>query len=96
MLLIFPKDEARNGQMTLSQDRGSLVRSLRRDCTITPPFRISQMTETAVQEELTRIWESSSNQAWYSYVQGSSDDTGRAMWIIRWFLWQAFADEGLD
>lgn len=82
--------------MRLSRDRKSLLNHLESNDTIRPPYRITQMAETAVQEEVTRIWETSSDQEWYSYVQGTYDDTSRAKWIIRWFLWQAFVEESLE
>lgn len=68
----------------LFSTRKSLQPELIRDLHIVPPYNLTQITESAFQREVEKIYEASSKQTRgiYDIVGGNNGN-----WAIRWMLW---------
>lgn len=75
--------------MTASPD--SLAPQYRDDPTVEPPYSNAQISETAIHNEILRIYNSARRETKPIYDLGR--DTERIVeenWVIRWMLWHVF------
>jgi len=79
------KTEARAGMERLFSTRKSLQPELMDNPHVQPPYNLLQITESAFQQQVERIYECSSKQTRgiYDIVGGSNGN-----WAIRWMLWR--------
>lgn len=70
----------------LFKSRNSLQPELIQDETISPPFSLTQISETAFQRQVEKIYESASSQTKGIYDLTRTDHEGN--WVIRWMLWR--------
>lgn len=85
------KDEAANARGSLSSDRSNLTSEARADARVQPPFSSSQMTETALHNEVLAIWRNAGPETRSIYDRGAyMDGQNVDNWIIRWVLWHVF------
>ncbi|KAF2103710.1 hypothetical protein NA57DRAFT_21096, partial [Rhizodiscina lignyota] len=82
------KDEASEARKALSADRSNLNAEARNDSKVRPPYSSSQMTETALYNEVMLIWRNASPETQQVYDYGRTHEQGNVdNWIIRWVLW---------
>lgn len=84
-VLTLDQAEARAGMDRLFSTRKSLQPELMDNPHVLPPYNLLQITESAFQQQVEKIYESSSKQTRgiYDIVGGSNGN-----WAIRWMLWR--------
>jgi hypothetical protein len=70
----------------LFKSRKSLQPELMDDASVRPPFSLTQITETAFQRQVEKIYRLASSQTRGIYDLTKTEHAGN--WVIRWMLWR--------
>ncbi|KAI5273942.1 hypothetical protein E4T47_02919 [Aureobasidium subglaciale] len=81
------KEEAIVGRERILSDSNSLLPQLRGDPNIRPPYSNIQICESAIHNEILRIFREASSETKPMYEKGHDRDSfNEENWIIRWML----------
>ncbi|KAF2860701.1 hypothetical protein K470DRAFT_208214, partial [Piedraia hortae CBS 480.64] len=84
------KEEAVEGRKRLTEDQSSLLVKLR-DSRIEPPYSHAHVSESAIYQEILRIYQLAQADTRAVYDLGRDADASEdENWVIRWLLWHVF------
>lgn len=91
LISLFSKEEAVEGRRRMTASPESLAPQFRDDPKVEPPYSNAQISESAIHQEIIRIYQNARRETKEIYDLGRDiERVEEENWIIRWMLWHVF------